>query len=340
MIIPRDVLDGAWSGQEVGRGAGATGVERLLTAIAEQALHHGAKVGLNALVEAVVGLTGTSGAAFHTCDFRVALQGREPPAPGPGLHPWQCYRAGRAVLVLGEPCQDAILRRHLSRLTELGDALLSALAREEAARDGQKRLRQERLQLQELVAHRDRGWSRAAHDLRTPLLVLQGYVEMMMKGMAGELSPPMKRYLERMRQSAGDLNTRLQHRQRGSAAPAGDARPLLSAAFGPGRPCAARMELPEEPMRLRVNRSVMTPLVRSLERLLTGTGTTETRLQVDMPEGTQVWRWRIHARNVRPPLPRARETLERFVRRAEGQVSVEESETGLELTVLLPRIIE
>ncbi|MFY0574790.1 histidine kinase dimerization/phospho-acceptor domain-containing protein [Cystobacter fuscus] len=336
MPIPLDVLDGAWSGQEVGRGVGASGVERLLSAIAEQALHHGARAGLNALVEAAVGLTGTSGAALHEQELRLALHGQEPPGPAQAL-PWQSFHEGRAVLVLGEPCRDPLLRQHLTRLTVLGDALLASLAREEAARTEQKRLRQERLRLVEQLAARERARSRAAHDLRTPLLVLQGYVEMMMKGMAGELSPPMKRYLERMRQSAGDLNTRLQRRQRGEGPPAVDGRPLLSAAFGPGRPCAARLELPEEPMRVRAPRMTLGLMVRALERLLTGAGASETVMRVELPEGAQQWRLRVQAQVVRPPLPRAQASLERLARRAEGQVSVAQEDTGLELTVLLPR---
>jgi len=319
---------------------GASGVERLLSAIAEQALHHGAKAGLNALVEAVAGLTGTSGAAFHQQGLRVALHGQEPPAPEHAPHPWQCFQEGRAVLVLGEPCRDALLRQHLTRMMALGNALLASLAREHEAQAGQKRLRQERLRLQEQLANRERAWSRAAHDLRTPLLVLQGYVEMMMKGMAGELSPPMKRYLERMRQSAGDLNTRLQQRHRGDGAPAADGRSLLSAAFGPGRPCAARLELPEEPMRVRAPRMTLGLMVRALERLLTGAGGSEMVMRVDLPEGTQRWRLRVQAQVVRPPLPRAQASLERLARRAEAQLSVTQEEQGLELTVLLPRLPE
>ena len=340
MPIPSDVLDGAWSGQEAGRGAGATGVERLLSAIAEQALHHGAKVGLNALVKAVVGLTGTTGAAFLTRDREVAISGQQPAAPEQAPHPGRCFRQGHAVLVLGEPCEDELLLGHLERFTRLGDALLASLAREEAAQTEQRRLRQERLRLKELLVAKDRAWSRAAHDLRTPLLVLQGYVEMMMKGMGGELTPAMSRYLERMRQSAGDLNTRLQHRHRGEAAPAADARSLLRASFGAGRPNAARLELPEESVHVRVPRATLAPLMRAVDRLLTGAGASEPALSVDVPEDARFWRMRVRAQAVRPPLPRAQAALERLARRAEGQARVEMGETGLELTLLLPRVAQ
>lgn len=40
---------------------------------------------------------------------------------------------------------------------------------------------------------------RARHDLKAPLVPIKGYVDMMLRGMAGELSPTSRRYLERLR---------------------------------------------------------------------------------------------------------------------------------------------
>ena len=57
-------------------------------------------------------------------------------------------------------------------------------------------------------------------------------------------------------------------------------------------------------------------------------------------EDARFWRMRVRAQAVRPPLPRAQAALERFARRAEGEARVEMSETGLELTVLLPRVAQ
>jgi len=337
MAIPVDVMEGAWSGQEVGTGVGASGVERLLSAIAEQALHHGARVGLSALVDAVVRLSGTSGAALYTQGRRAFGEGQEPPGPRQA-HPWQTFQEGSTVLVVGEPCRDAPLRDALERMTRLGGALLSSLAREEDARAERDQLRLERQRLKELVAHRERGWARAAHDLRTPLLVLQGYIEMMNKGIAGPLTPPMQRYIDRMRHSATDLNTRLQNRQRGDTVSSTDVRPLLNAIFGPGRPAAARLEQPEEPVRVRAPRATLVPLLRALERLLVGAGSSGTQVKVEVPEDSQVWRLSLRGQVQRALPERALHALEQLARRSEARLSVQHEDGGVELTLLLPRL--
>jgi len=44
----------------------------------------------------------------------------------------------------------------------------------------------------------DAALRRARHDLKTPIAVMKGYVDMMLRGMGGEPTPTMRRYLERM----------------------------------------------------------------------------------------------------------------------------------------------
>ncbi|WP_245919998.1 histidine kinase dimerization/phospho-acceptor domain-containing protein [Melittangium boletus] len=262
--------------------------------------------------------------------------GRAPPG-WDQAHPWQVFQEGSTILVVGEPCRDAATRHTLARLTGLGGALLASLAREEESQAERNRLRLERQRLKEALAHRERAWARAAHDLRTPLLVLQGYIEMMNKGIAGALTPAMQRYLDRMRQSAADLNTRLQQRQRGETFPSSDLRPLLNAAFGPGRPGAARLELPEEPIRVRAPRTTLALLVRALERLLVGAGASHTEMRVDVPDDSQMWRLCVQSQVERPLPERAMLSLERLARRGEVRLAVRR-ENGVELTVLLPRL--
>ncbi|WP_375766312.1 hypothetical protein NR798_32065 [Archangium gephyra] len=320
----------------MGRSVSASEVERTVSAVAERALHHGARAGLHALVESVVRLTETPGAALYADGECVALAGRAPPAPA-RAHPLQMMKHGRTALVLGTPCVDTTDRQHLTRLTALGSALLACREREEAARAEHKRLRLERLRLMEQLAHRERAWSRAAHDLRTPLLVMQGYIDMMTKGMAGVLTPAMQRYLERMGRAASEMNVRLQQRPSSEDVPAEDLRAMVSATFGPGRPCAARLELPPGPVLLRMPRTGSALLVRTLERLLTGAGASEVVLRVDSPDGVDAWRLLVQARAELPVPERAREALERFSRRWQVRVSVRET-PELELTVLLPRL--
>ncbi len=330
------VQAGAWSGWRVGRSVSASEVERTVSAVAERALHHGARAGLAALVESVVRLTETPGAALYAGDQRVAHAGVSLPVPA-RAHPLQMMKDGRTTLVLGTPCVDTSDRQHLARLTALGSALLACQAREDAARAEHKRLRLDRLRLMELLAHRERAWSRAAHDLRTPLLVMQGYIDMMTKGMAGALTPSMQRYLERMGRAAGEMNVRLQQRPSGEDVPAEDLRAALSAHFGPGRPGAARLELPPGPVLLRMPRAGSALLMRTLERLLSGAGASEVVLRVDAPDGVDAWRLLVQARTELPVPERALESLERLARRWQARVSVQET-PGLELAVLLPRL--
>jgi signal transduction histidine kinase len=191
------------------------------------------------------------------------------------------------------------------------------------------------MRLMELLTHRERAHSRAAHDLRTPLLVLRGYIDMMAKGMAGVLTPSMQRYLERMGRAAGEMNARLQQLTSGEGAPVEDLRPLLSATFGPGRRVPARLELPAGPVRIRGPRTTLSLLVRALERLLAGAGASAVVLRVDAPDGMEVWRVLIQARGVRPLPERTLESLERIARRAEARLSVR-GPPEMELSVLLP----
>jgi len=176
----------------------------------------------------------------------------------------------------------------------------------------------------------------AGLKLRTPLLVLQGYVDMMVKGMAGALTPAMQRYLERMSRASGELNARLQQLLPVEDAPAEDLRPLLRATFGPGRRGSAALELPDGPVRVRAPRPVLELLIRTLGRLLAGAGASDMVLRVEAQDGAQ-WRVLVQARVERTPPERTRELLEKLTRRVQGQLTVRES-AGWELTVLLPRL--
>lgn len=330
------VQAGAWSGRRVGPEVHVSEVERTVSAIAERALHHGARAGLDALVEAAVRLTETSGAALYVGRRRVALVGLEPPVPS-RAHPHQLLKDGHTTLVLGAPCVDED-RQHLSRLALLGSALIASQAREESARGEWNRLRQERMRLKERLAHLERAWSRAAHDLRTPLLVMHGYIDMMNKGMAGVLTSSMQRYLERMARAASEMNVRLQQRPTGEDAPAEDLRSLLSATFGPGRYESVRLELPSRPVRVRAPRAELALLIRTVERMLSGAGASEVLLRLEVPEGTEQCRWLVQARTERPLSERTRASLERMARRCAARMSVGGGDSGLELTVVLPRL--
>jgi signal transduction histidine kinase len=49
-----------------------------------------------------------------------------------------------------------------------------------------------------------------AHALRTPIAVIQGFAELLIRDESGELTPDQRRdYAERIRSAAGDLRTAL-----------------------------------------------------------------------------------------------------------------------------------
>ncbi len=306
----------------------------MLSVVAERALRHGARAGLDALLEVTRRLTGTSGAALHAGGQRVAQAGLTPPSPAQAL-PRQLLRDGNTLLVLREPCVSEEEQRRLCRLAELGSTLLTSRAREEAARSEQVRLRRERLRLEERMVWRKHRRARTAHDLRTPLLVLQGYIDMMARGLAGPLTPSMKRYLERMARAAEELGDGL---QRGPAdeVPAESLCPLLRATFGPGQRLPARLELPSGPVRVRVQREVLVLWVRTLGRLLAGTRARNVVLRVDAPDGPATWRLRVQGHTERALPARPIRLLEQLARRMGARHSLQ-TQPCLELTVRLPR---
>src|SRR5712664_193221 len=51
------------------------------------------------------------------------------------------------------------------------------------------------------MEHRDARTARVRHDLKAPLVSMKGYVDMLLRGMAGPLSFQMQRYLRRLSES-------------------------------------------------------------------------------------------------------------------------------------------
>jgi signal transduction histidine kinase len=244
------------------------------------------------------------------------------------------------ALVLAAPCAEP--ERHLlMRLVELGGRLLASHEREEALRAELMRLRRERLRLEERLGQREEGQARVAHDLRTPLMVLQGYLEMMNKGMGGPLTPALQRYVDRMNRSVGELGTRLQ--QRASSAEsvlAEELRPLLCATFSPeqGARIPVQLELPEEPVLIRSARPELLLLARTLSRLLAGTQAQGAVLRVDAAEGSELWRLHLRAWTEHPAPERPLRLLEQLTRRLEGTLSVAQKAPRFELLLHLPRV--
>jgi len=338
MAIPVCVNAGALSGGRAKDTRGAEAVERVLAAVAERALAQGARAGLEALIQQAPRLTGVAGIALYEGRARIAEAGLKPP-PLSVARAAQIIRGpdGRTALVVQPERLAAGAHQTLARIARLASTLLSARRREMAAQARQARLCRQLRQAEETLAHREHSRSRASHDLRTPLLVMKGYVEMMRKGMSGELTPAMSRYLERMMGATQDMG-QLIAQQLAPGNPPEELLPLLREAFG-GLPASHSLSLhPERTVPaapLRGPRSVLVLLAQCLARGLAATGATRVGMTLEARETTGMWRLGLSTRAERALAPRVTQRLEQLVQRLGGTLAIQ-SEPQLELTLQLP----
>ncbi|NBD10696.1 HAMP domain-containing histidine kinase [Corallococcus silvisoli] len=207
-------------------------METTLTAVAEQALRGGTRAGLEALLKASLRLTGATGAALYegrACVMKLGnVPARRAQAPG-----------SKGVLSVWPAPLTTSQRNVVARFNAFAPALLQAHAREVARGASQARLLEAKQRLERAVAAQDKRRSRAAHDLRTPLMVIKGYVDMMRKGTAGPFGAQAQRYLERITKVAADQKDLIDRRLSPPVPGLEDLRPVLERAFaptpGPGR---------------------------------------------------------------------------------------------------------
>jgi two-component system OmpR family sensor kinase len=317
---------------------GAAEVERVLAAVAERALTQGARAGLDALLQEALRLTGVAGLALYEGRARIAEVGLRPP-PLCRARVAQVLRGpdGRTVLVVHPERLAAEAHETLARISRLASTLLAALRSESAARARHARLCRQVRHLEEALAHRERNRSRASHDLRTPLLVMKGYVDMMRKGMTGELTPTMSRYLERVMGATQDMGLLIAQRL-APGSPPEDLLPLLREAFE-RLPASRSLSLHSEntvpAAPLRGPRALLVLLTRCLARGLAATGATQADLTLEARETTRMWRLRLCTRVERALAPKVTQRLERLVQRLGGTLAIQGG-PELELTLQLP----
>ncbi len=124
------------------------------------------------------------------------------------------YRQGPYTvfpLMLTEPCDAGLLLGSEAaqpaaevRLAAILDATASIVSRklrdaeqQRARRDNLSRAQSSRREKE----HRDARTVRVRHDLKAPLVSMRGYLDMLLRGMAGPLSSQTQRYLQRLSQS-------------------------------------------------------------------------------------------------------------------------------------------
>ncbi|WP_158623271.1 histidine kinase dimerization/phospho-acceptor domain-containing protein [Corallococcus sp. CA053C] len=304
-------------------------VETTLTAVAEQALRNGTRAGLEALLKATLRLTGATGAALYEGRACVVKVGRVP------AHR-KATKQGSVLEVFPAPLTTA--QRHVvARFRAFAPALLAAHAREVAQGARHSRLLEAKTRLERTVVTLEKRRSRAAHDLRTPLMVIRGYVDMMLKGTAGPLTAQMQRYLERLAKSGTDQKDLIDRRLSPLAPSLDDLRPVLRSAFAPKagrRQPTPTLTLPEErAVALRGARADWELLARTVAR------STGNAVAVDVHLGPALhatrWLLRVQACPGAALEPRTEAVLRHLAERLGGTLAVHR-EPRLELAFVFP----
>jgi hypothetical protein len=229
-------------------------------------------------------------------------------------------------------------REILTRIAQLAGTLLAARRRELSTQARHASLSRELRRLERELVYRERSRSRASHDLRTPLLVIKGYVDMMRKGMAGALTPAMERYLDRMMSATQDMGALIAGQLAPGSAP-GDLLPLLTSAFEPvmrARPLTLRLECAARSVPVRGPAAVLTQLARALARDVGATGAQMVNLAIDSQDKAGLWRVRLSTDKHRALPARKVARLEYLTHRLGGTLSIQD-ETPFELRLYLPR---
>jgi signal transduction histidine kinase len=338
MRIPTPVRGGALSGRLPEESLGAVEVERSLAAVAERSLLDGARAGIDVLMKEALRLTGVAGVALHDGRVRIAEAGLRLP-PLSRLRPTQLIPSGDGRSVLGVmPERVGVEQREaLVRIAQLAGTLIKARRREASQQARQASLCQELRQLQRELSYRESNRSRASHDLRTPLLVIQGYLEMMRKGMTGELTPTMERYVERM-QGSTQMMGQLISRQLSRGGAPEDLRALVLEAFEPvaqARNLSLHVECSAEWAPVRGPRSVVEQLTRLLAKDLGTSRVGVVRVSIDEQEKLGMWRLRVSTDKPRLLLARKMARLEQLLQRLGGTLSIQD-EAPFELRLQLP----
>jgi signal transduction histidine kinase len=150
----------------------------------------------------------------------------------------------------------------------------------------------------------ERELARTAHDLKAPLAAAKGYVEMMLRGMAGPLPPGAARYLERIREVIDGERRLIDERlrlpgDRGDLAAVCDLGGALRAALARSRPAVqargleVRARLPADGSPLLARPSLLSLFARRLVRHLVGAASAGGAVLIAVHD--ELPRWEVEA---------------------------------------------
>ena len=231
----------------------------------------------------------------------------------------------------------------LSRLGSLATASFDVWRQQGLDRSLRRRLHQAQRQLAQQEQNTEQVLRRAAHDIKAPLSAMKGYVDMMVRGMAGPLTPTMQRYLDRLREAIERQRQMIDVLLHAPPAPeeAPDLKAILMAALDRSKEAmdAKRMGLelvaPAEPCRLRGDASHLEMLMRRLVRQVVRTASRGAVIEAELCEEGKSWTVSLRAAGGALDV-RGWSVSDAIARRLGGSVDINWS-GGVVLHAVLPR---
>ncbi|HME91246.1 MAG TPA: HAMP domain-containing sensor histidine kinase [Myxococcaceae bacterium] len=209
-----------------------------------------------------------------------------------------------------------------------------------ARREGLSRAQSSRREME----HRDASVVRVRHDLKAPLVSMRGYLDMLLRGMAGPLSSQTQRYLQRLSQSVEHQRALIDSEL--SAGPDGltlvDVDHLLRIVLERAAACAASrgigfaIDAWRTPIWVRADRTGLELLFRLLVRIATRQARSGSRVEARLRSNDESVAAEL--RSDVPWQPRVVEfrICQEIVRRHKGQLFVSEGRDVL-VQVRLPQ---
>lgn len=136
-------------------------------------------------------------------------------------------------------------------------------------------------------AQQERQLTLARHDLKAPLVPVKGYVDMMLRGMAGPLTPNMQRYLSRMKDAVDRLRVLIDARLRPTGASMVDLGEVVAqeARAFERAGVKLRWSIPSEPCVAAVHPAELRMAIHRLLGGIAGTSARGTGLELSLTRG-------------------------------------------------------